>query len=1394
MTDFVQDFAPRMPMVDVAGALSPFLNRIPGAGGVAAGLGDRREPILTNAPRAQKSLENKYAGYFPQLAQQYDAHVVNAMIAMDTDRVTRGQSPLSEEETRRAMQTAQTGKSVTGEAKPSPFNFFGNAVRNIGDIVKSIPRIPSAILDEARDLSKIGEYVGKGKNPISGLASAPGIRMLPGAYLVENLAEGDIAELAANPVFTALDILPFANQLAKGTKVATAAREASEAIARGDAVATLKEARRLGQMERRPMAAALNNTLDADGNIVRTASGEFVDKISESRMMKPMRQWFSQTERDVMFTVNSAQQRVHNIVRGIQQPGDIATSGGQLDTIAREAVQLREKLVALDPDIEARIPDITDKMVSGRWDELTGVDAQAAEMYRATMQKATEWSVGNNYHVLFDGEIYDVPTGVRLKRGQATVDRVSRFNRTRQQMIAGTADAPTLLRDLQDLYGRERKDPTVGSRSAAQKLEDLNAQRVSETELNDARRMTLRTLEASGYDISHFKTVSKNKKGRTVEKLKTDDELLAAVRDVTTGRVELPKRNLLNMEQVLEVIRANKADYTGNSVALLEAGIAKGEWKVVTQALETLRKQKGSAALADEVFVDSIRQLRDTSRELSKTAKYSDEALKRLESAQARQKRMTPPARFLPEVDRLTRKTVTEQLIEAQDEFGIFADDALTAAQVIELADRGMWTEIPGWNEQFHRQIQRETVATWMDMKAKGFDPMFIHTVPSNRLSRVLHPGESIVPNKPSSTTARKWDLAPGFKDFTIAASDQMIEFLRRRETEVAVKQISDMVGESETVLRGQYIGAAEARYAKAPVKSVEQHLQDIINESWTKFDPEQMGYNWGTPYLNQLQQSDVMIPKSTAKNLHALSDPKQIAGGLFDPFTKTFRIATVGLSLRTQIYNVIGGAISQELRAPGSLLRQMDRMKQFREATKTGDFSAIPRELQEIVGSQKATLLQLDDAAQGKVLGGVGNYLVGKKMREWWDAHQAAKVPGRPIERFKGKFTGLTEKLYDFNAFFDDSYRVASYWDEYDRAVKKGANHEAAAAKAVGESRRVLQDWMGMTPMERSVMKSLVPFYGFMSHAMRFVMQYPLDHPLRAEFMSKIAEAELEDMNGLPKRFLASLFIGKMGDDGKQNALNLASLNPFGDVANMMTVSGFLGATNPVLQTMFQMVGLDQGKADLYPSLRYDATTGRLSAKSANPLMALLDNTIPQSGLVTAMLGMNSQFNEQLLRDPAAAQRFLLSSMTAPIIWREWNVPQEQFKAELARMDAETKVKNEALRTGDWSEALRYPNLAQYLAVLDAMPPDQLSAFAMKEKGDVRGIADAAFGGRPVGLPSVSPLDDQVYAALRVGPSLVSGGMLLGGQQPAGVRGAQPPAVQPGNSIAGAVSSAGNI
>jgi len=1416
---FVNDFATRVPTVDVGAFLSPLANSIPGA--PQGGGGDtRRQPIITNAPRAQKSLQNKYSGYMQELAQQYDPRVFNAMVAYDSDRVRRGQNPLDEEATRRALQTAQTGVPVTEEAKPSMFNLFGNTIRNIGDIVRSIPRLPSALVSEFNDIQNISQSMADAPNPIAGIAGAPGIRLLPGAYIAENLAKGDIGELISNPVFTALDVLPLANKLAAGTKVAKAAAEASRAvsaggeaglIARGAAAGTQKEARILRQMEKRPMAAAINNTLDEFGNIVRTPTGDAIDAITKSRMVRPLEKWFSQTQRDVMYKVNSSQQRVHNIVTGVQQAGDIATKDGQLDRIARDAAKLRGDLLELDPTIEARIPEITQKMTEGKWDELTGVDAQAAQMYKEVIDRTTEWSVANNYHLMFDGEVYDIDAGLALAQANRRLQRTERFNVVRNQMIAGTANPTDVLTLLKETYEREAMTPLVvgeGTQATAtraqQKAARAQGTTVSGGEKNTARRMALRSLEASGYDTSHFYTKSKNAKGKVVTKLKQGDELVAAADDVLQGRVTLAKKDLLTMSQISDIIRANKGTYKGNSLALLEAGIQKGEWKVVTKAIDTLRKQKMNAALSDELFIDSIRQIRDTSREVAKTKAYADEAVEKARRTLAERKAVSPSARFLPEIDRRTRASVTEQLVKNLDENQrlIPGNDPLTVAQVVQLADRGMWDQIPGWTEQMHRKIQRETVATWQDMKARGFDPMFIHTVPSNRIGRVLHPGESIVPNKPSSTKARAWDLAPGYKDFTIAATDQMIEFLRRRETEVAIKQVTDMVGETESTLRNQYIGVAEYRAARAPVKSVEQHLQDALNEDWTKFDPESMGYNWGSPYLNQLKTDGMMIPRNVADNLKDLSKPKQIAGGLFDAPTKAFRIAVVGLSLRTQIYNIVGGAVSNELRNPGSMIRQMDKVRDYLDAVKSGDYSKLPRELQEIVGSQKATIMELDDLSQGRVRGKATeiayHYLKGKKYAEMFNAEQAAKTPGAPskMSRAGDGITRATQKLYDFNGLFDDMYRVVSYWDEFDQAMKKGAKPEVAAAQAIGETRKVLQDWMGMTPMERSVMKSLVPFYGFMSHAVRFVMQYPLDHPLRAEIMSKLAIAEMEDMNGLPKRFLSSLFFGEQSEEGKQNAFNLAPMNPFGEVANIMTIQGFLGATNPAISTALQMAGLDQGEAELYPSLRYDPETGRLAAKSSNPLMAMLENTIPQSGIVTAMLGMNKQFNETMRRDPAAANRFFLSNMTLPILWREYSIPQEQFKAEVARYESQETVKNEALKSGNWSEALRYPNLQQYLEALDSIPPDELSAFQQREGEAIKGLANASLAGEALALPASPNINDRVTEILRTQVALVQGGGVRpSALQGLGVRGRNAPALSgggPGASLAN--TSAGGI
>jgi hypothetical protein len=245
----------------------------------------------------------------------------------------------------------------------------------------------------------------------------------------------------------------------------------------------------------------------------------------------------------------------------------------------------------------------------------------------------------------------------------------------------------------------------------------------------------------------------------------------------------------------------------------------------------------------------------------------------------------------------------------------------------------------------------------------------------------------------------------------------------------------------------------------------------------------------------------------------------------------------------------------------------------------------------------------------------------------------------------------------------------------------------------------------------------------------------------------------------------MSNLFFGHQDATGNQHAFNLGPFNPFGDVANSMTLAGFLGNTNPVLQTAFEMVGLDRGKAELYPSLRYDPETGRMAAETPGFFESVTGNIVPQSAALLAVLGLNSQYNDMLQRDPAAAGRYLMSALTVPMLERQYNVPQEQFSAELAREKSANSVLNAALKSGDWKEAMRYPTLVKYLEALDQLPDDQKQAFTPIDKQQAFDMAKEAFSGLPqqevnqmpvaqgTKIPQV-PLDDLVMAQIATGPA----------------------------------------
>ena len=298
-----------------------------------------------------------------------------------------------------------------------------------------------------------------------------------------------------------------------------------------------------------------------------------------------------------------------------------------------------------------------------------------------------------------------------------------------------------------------------------------------------------------------------------------------------------------------------------------------------------------------------------------------------------------------------------------------------------------------------------------------------------------------------------------------------------------------------------------------------------------------------------------------------------------------------------------------------------------------------------------------------------------------------------------------VRDKSFHMNSFVDDAYRVASYLYEHDKQLKAGADTATAAANAEALIRKTFMQWDRATPIERSTFRMLFPFYTWAHHIIQYSLKYPMDHPFRAGVVSAFSRNELKDLGtGLPQSLMASLFLGHPDAHGNITSIQLSGMNPFRDVANYMTLGGWLGAMNPAISTVLEQAGVQTQGSNLYPNLQYDPQTGRLKATHPNFLQNLIYNTIPQTQLLSGLLDHTSELQDLMARDRGAGTRLALGQLGMPVLWRQYNLPQEAFKAELAREKSATDTQTQALQTGQWESAARTPSLQPLFGQLDAL------------------------------------------------------------------------------------------
>jgi hypothetical protein len=1254
------------------------------------------EPTYPNRPDTVRRFTNKYSsgGPLSTFLSTLSPTTSTALRALDASYANVGRNPLTTTQTRLAATAADQNRAVTPEPDRG---FFGDLAHDATTIAGAIPRLPATLISEVRQVANLPAAMEEVRaDPNANLASyanLPGLRLLPGSFVVGSFApdQGGVDQLIDHPLMTALDVLPFASKAAKLTPtVRTAERLAAEAA---------PVTRLSGSPTRTPPLTTLARNWRPGGPVTQTVEkfGQPIETLAPN-------------------PVGAALDKVKTTLQTRTAPGRFAAKA--FGEQARATNRLANRTAA-----DAYAGDL--RGYSGADADLTTIAFDVVENARALRKEYADLGPERI------AEVTEVARRGRAEEMAALAPREAEFI-SRLAEVRYREDAQLAVKSLRDTLSRN----TDYAAPPAQLLTDLRTM-LADAQLPGKTKRTLAqgyltALDEAGYSTTKLYKLAQDSKPAQVAE--------ALTRRLPETVDELP--TFTPSTAVTDAIATLRATPHDPITRDLFTALRDGNDATARRALFTL--QRRTKSIPDISFED-LRAQFDRNRRFNKTfsnvsrAGFTDGALGKARRLREATEARAVPARFQGAVQAQFDETVRATLADAD----LSAEQLSAAFDALETRAYDMIGPAADLTLDIGK-MKAEAAASWRTLKAQGIDPVFVPNVSRGRAAALQSP--RVLDHVPTlaQTKARLWDSGDTLNDMALAIEARGLEVLVQQGSRAFVEQITPMFGTTEALLRERFMPRAVRAHARNPSTSLEGHLRHFIDREYRFFDPE--SFISGRKPPGRPPANAIYLPRAVADNLDALRPRPSELGQLVSTPMKIFRTALLPLSLRWHVYNMVGGAVMLMARAenPVTVWRYLNRA---RALMKEGGVEGLAR--------------RLDDPAEIAAARGAAPGGAIRQETEWFRDIKRSDDPnvlaartrnvaaGRTLRRL---FDTVVQKSYNANQFVDDLYRSMAYLEGSDRALTRGLSRAESIAKGVEAGRAIMQNWDTMTPLERSAMRFVFPFYSWTRHLLKYALTYPADHPWRMSIMSNMARAEMTDWNtGLPQRLRELLFIGDMDADGNQLGLSLSGMNPFRDVANYFTLAGFMAGegdistitsqVNPFISTALQAAGIDPstGAPDLYPTLEFDPLTGSMKvAQTGGPgWQQALGNFLPQSKVVTNLLGLNDEFNDLQRRNPQAAQRMIQSGLGIPVTSREVNVPQEIMKAEVIRYEALRDTINASRKAGDYGNiSSQYPGLAAFarrLEALDASKPGQ-RAVTMAGNEDPDRVAQILGGLNPVG------------------------------------------------------------
>lgn len=574
---------------------------------------------------------------------------------------------------------------------------------------------------------------------------------------------------------------------------------------------------------------------------------------------------------------------------------------------------------------------------------------------------------------------------------------------------------------------------------------------------------------------------------------------------------------------------------------------------------------------------------------------------------------------------------------------------------------------------------------------------------------------------KPDMAKARTWMApTPRRDDFALGINKAVVQALHRDTTIDFAEHTLRPLTVTQVQL-ANFVDQVFSPEERRGAANLPQYYADKAAElGLTRFDPASIFPNFSLPRWGK---GELYLPTPLVAALKEME--KHRTAGLLAKGTKLFRYSILGLSPRYDAHIIFGGTMMLALRStPYAVTMIGEAARALRDGTLP---VALHRHAVEEGFEEPVGLLAADPGKEALTLFGhqagrdMHNMMLGEHIEQIQKVKAAA---AKPVHVLKA----AADINFRFTRYVRDLQAAVAYLDgaaKYERKMGRvkvdhpdtGRPIEVSPERAVVEGMHHVQEVFGnlnrMSPFERMVAQSVMPFYGWQKHILGYVMSFPFDHPYRAMVLSQMAYNASNDVPlAFPIRLQLLFQLGSPDAQGNVSAVDIRSLDPFRDVANYATLTGFFESLNPALAAPLVAAfgrGATFGSSSLYPTVTYNSFYGIRTATSQGNWVNMLEQWVPQVGAVQSALqsagGIRSTWNT----NRGAAIKALLSSLNIPFVTPPINLKQIAAKDEGARFETAKAAAYNAFSSGDFGLISGYTSVPNPLNTAYEITPAEL-------------------------------------------------------------------------------------